>query len=220
MRRFLKVIVLVLLSTLFVFGGSPVQALLANEYFYSSNNIETFGDDAKSPAGNFVYYDQSDSKWATHAYGNWTIGPSGCGPTSLAMIVATLVDPSVTPVEVADLGTKNNSIVDGVGTIHLRLLAPAASKWGFKYSDISGDSLDAAVAVTKAGGLVYLSGTGPAPFTGSGHIVVMRGETASGDIIIADPYGNDPFLKRGASDTYPRSVIEANRGSTFGVTKL
>ena len=38
------------------------------------------------------YYSQLDSRWKDIAYGDGTIGRSGCGPTSLAMVVSSLTD--------------------------------------------------------------------------------------------------------------------------------
>ena len=57
---------------------------------------------AKQP----VYYMQTDPKWANVDYTakgetKNTLKISGCGPTSAAMLVATLKDKSVTPVEAA-----------------------------------------------------------------------------------------------------------------------
>lgn len=222
MKRFVKSLLsLLVIPVLLIFFATPAQAYLTNEYFDVSNGIYFSSPDALGTTGNFVYYSQGDPKWASLPYGpSTTINASGCGPTSLAMIVATLIDPSVTPKDTAALGAANGSVEPGVGTIHLKLLTPAAAKWGFTFVNLTGQSLDAAIAVTKAGGLVYMGGQGPAPFTGSGHIVVMRGVDSDGNIIIADPYGNDKHRVRGADDKYPRSVIEAYRGSTFGITKI
>lgn len=59
-----------------------------------------------------VYYCQWDSRWKNVMYSNHndkkqTIGNSGCGPTSAAMILATWIDPSITPVETCADAQKN-----------------------------------------------------------------------------------------------------------------
>lgn len=53
-----------------------------------------------------VYYSQNDSSWSWRMYSRkgindpkQTIGSSGCGPTCAAMIISTLTDPTVTPVQ-------------------------------------------------------------------------------------------------------------------------
>lgn len=179
---------------------------------YGKTTATNASDCTSVGAGNFVFYEQDDPRWADHPYGAaGTIGPSGCGPTSMAMIVATLANKTVTPIDTATLGAANGSAYEG-GTIHLPLISASAEKWGLKYRDISNESLDVAIQTIKDGGLVYMGGDGPAPFTAGGHVVVMRGVTSDGKIIIGDPYRN-------AADVYNRSIIEANRGSTFAITK-
>jgi len=191
------------------------RAQFAEDIFkqYGSTTTTTgTGDCSNVGAGNFVFYSQKDAKWASHSYGAaGTVGPAGCGPTSMAMIVATLANKSVTPVETADLGVASGAAFEG-GTIHLPLIKAASDKWGLNYSDISGQTLDVAIETVKAGGLVYIGGQGPAPFTAGGHIIVMRGVTDDGKIIIGDPYRN-------AADVYPRETIEAYRSSSFAITK-
>lgn len=57
-----------------------------------------------------TYYSQIDSRWSSRMYSSTgnssqTIGTSGCGPTSAAMIV-TAIKGSITPTEMADLFVK------------------------------------------------------------------------------------------------------------------
>ena len=57
-----------------------------------------------------VHYLQWDSKWKNKKYSthtsSQTIGNSGCGPTAMAQIMATWVDPKITPVEMCELALK------------------------------------------------------------------------------------------------------------------
>ena len=194
-------------------GEEGKRAQFAQEIYKQYGSTESVSQaNCAAGLGNFVVYSQKDPKWASHPYGSSTITRSGCGPSSMAMIVATLADKSVTPVDTADLGAKNGSFIEGVGTAHVPLIKAAAEKWGLTYSDISGQSIDTAIDVVKAGGLVYMSGQGPAPFTESGHIVVMRGITDDGKIIIADPWRN-------GADVYDKNTITSYRASTFAITK-
>lgn len=60
---------------------------------------------------NCVHYLQWDSKWkgvkySTHTSAQ-TIGNSGCGPTAVAMIIATFIDPKITPVEICAQSVAN-----------------------------------------------------------------------------------------------------------------
>lgn len=60
---------------------------------------------------NCVHYLQWDSKWKNVKYSTHTtaqtIGNSGCGPTSMAMIMATFIDNKITPVEMCKLAVEN-----------------------------------------------------------------------------------------------------------------
>lgn len=157
------------------------------------------------PAGDFVFYLQSDPKWKDHPFGNHTIGPAGCGPSSLAMVVATLKDKSVTPVTVADWATQNNHYSPGGGS-QWSLFTAGPANWGLKSQTLftenagsrpSSADMDAAIQVIKSGGLVIASGTGPIPFTTAGHIIVLRGVTDDGKILLGDPGHN------GGGGAYP-----------------
>jgi len=162
-------------------------------------------------AGNFVYYSQKDPLWGSKPYGTiGTINDVGCGPTSVAMIVATFANKSVTPDVVAQLGAANGSAIQGVGTAHTPLLNAMRDTYGLEFSDLTGQPIEAAIEAVRRGSLVYMGGQGPAPFTGGGHIVVMRGITPDGQIVIGDPY-------RGASDVYSVETIKTYRGSTFEI---
>ena len=53
-----------------------------------------------------IYYMQTDSRWKNHNYSapgeNKTIGSSGCGVACSAMVIATLKNKNITPVETAE----------------------------------------------------------------------------------------------------------------------
>lgn len=177
---------------------------------YGSTVTVGTGNCTNAGAGNFVYYSQKDPKWGTISYGEaGQVQYSGCGPTSLAMIVATFADKSVTPKEMAELGVSSGAAFSG-GTKHLPLLQAAADKYNIAFTEAS--SLDQAIEAVKGGALVYIGGQGAAPFTAEGHIVVIRSITADGQVVVADPYRN-------AADVYSPETIEAGRGSIFIVTK-
>lgn len=177
---------------------------------YGSSTSTGTGSCTNAGAGDFVYYSQKDPQWAAVSYGDaGVVEFSGCGPTSLAMIVATFADKSVTPKEMAELGVSSGAAFSG-GTKHKPILDAAVKKYGITYTETS--SIDSAIEAVKAGALVYIGGQGAAPFTAEGHIVVMRSITADGQIVIADPYRN-------AADVYSPETVEAGRGSMYIVNK-
>lgn len=67
--------------------------------------------DGSKVLNNCVKYLQWDKRWKNVKYSTHTskqtIGNSGCGTTSMAMIMATFIDPKITPVEMSELSVKN-----------------------------------------------------------------------------------------------------------------
>lgn len=69
---------------------------------------------------NCVHYLQWDSKWKNKKYSthtsSQTIGNSGCGPSAMAQIMATFIDPKITPVEMCELAVNNGFRTYNSGT--------------------------------------------------------------------------------------------------------
>lgn len=137
----------------------------------------------KAVSEGVVYYSQYDPAWADHAYGSSTIEASGCGPTSLAMIISTLKGSEVTPPQVADFG--KSYYVPGSGTSHA-LFSAAALNWGLKSTAISKTESAVKLALSK-GGLVIATGSGAYPYTTAGHVIVIRGVTSDGRYLVSNP---------------------------------
>jgi hypothetical protein len=140
---------------------------------------------------NFVFYSQYDKRWTANPYGpDGTIGTSGCGPTSVAEVVATLSNSSITPADTAAWGNAHHSDV-GDGSIWQIMLVQGPENWGLTSTDI-GTDMSKAVSTINAGGLVIITGTGSAPFTRDGHILVLRGIAPNGDFLVGDPNSPAP----------------------------
>lgn len=139
-----------------------------------------------------VHYLQWDKRWKNIKYSTHTsaqtIGNSGCGPTSMAMIMATFIDSKITPVEMCKLAVDNGYRTWDSGT-----------KWGFyeyMYNHTSGFSQFIAtksVSVLKAGlaqgalAVCSMNGNDNFFWTRSGHFITAIGYDDSGYI-----YANDP----------------------------
>ena len=78
------------------------------------------GTAAGKVLNNCVHYLQWDSRWKKVKYSthtsSQTIGNSGCGTTSMAMILATWIDKSITPVETSKLSVDNGYRTYSSGT--------------------------------------------------------------------------------------------------------
>lgn len=141
-----------------------------------------------SVGGSFVFYSQYDPEWINHPYGSGsgasTLGPSGCGPSALAMVVATMVDRSVSPADVADWGTANGTYIPGTGS-SWNLFTNGPTNWGLKSTAI-GTDINEAISALENGAYVIASGSGATPYTSGGHIIALRGVTDDGKILIGD----------------------------------
>lgn len=143
-------------------------------------------------------YRQTDKRWANKPYRvkgreNSTIGGSGCGPTSAAMIVATLADPNVTPVTACNWAMKKGYKAVGQGTYYT-FFEPFFKKYGIECEQVPGansyhknnTSADKiALAALKAGKYV-IACMGPGIWTRGGHFVVAY-RYDNGKVYINDP---------------------------------
>lgn len=167
-------------------AGTIVQG---NQIVGTGSSIECTGGSAN---GQFVFYSQYDPKWKDECYGGGTtgnctystVGQGGCGPSSVAMVVATLKDRSVTPKTVADYSTSKGWYVPNVGS-SWNLMRYGPEKWGLNSKEI-GTNLDEAISALKNGALVIASGSGATPYTAGGHLLVIRGITENGKFLLGD----------------------------------
>lgn len=127
-----------------------------------------------------VKYLQWDSKWKNIKYSthtaSQTIGNSGCGTTSMAMILATWDNPNITPVETSALAVEHGYRTYNNGT------AWGFFKYIFKNYDcfskyIETASVSVLQAALKEGALAVCSmNSGDGGFwTKGGHFIVARG---------------------------------------------
>lgn len=180
-------------------------------------------------AGDFVYYSQYDSAWASKPYGSSgkTILESGCGPTSMAMIISTLTGQKVTPDKVASWGGRY--YIPGQGSSH-DLFPAAAKNWGLRATFIGKNNESAVKDVLGKGGMVVGGGSGSNPYTGSGHVIVIRGVTTDGKYIVGNPLPPPKYQGGTASaeinqdsafmdKTYTWAQLSTNSSGMYSVVK-
>ena len=124
----------------------------------TSSNITTNGTNTTQP----VNYKQYDSKWGSVIYTknntynkNQTIKSSGCGPTSMADILATWFDKNITPVETCALSVANGYRTSNSGTSwdYFKFIS---KKYPFS-KFVQTSSFKTMQACLAAGGLVVVS---------------------------------------------------------------
>lgn len=136
-----------------------------------TKNGKTSGTNTKQP----VDYKQYDSRWGSEIYtsvGNktQTIKNSGCGPTSMADILATWFDKNITPSDTCKWSVKNGYRTASNGTAWAFFPA-VAKKYGFS-KFVQTKSMATARAALKEGALVVAS-MGPGYWTKGGHFICL-----------------------------------------------
>ncbi len=133
-----------------------------------------------------VYYNQLDTRWANQMYGkSSTIGAAGCGPTALAIAVSTLTGIIVDPPAVCDWSVKNGHRCEGNGSYH-SLIPEGAKHYGLKVEKL-GRSSAGELEKHLSNGKLIIAIMDPGHFTATGHFIVLRGITAAGKVLVADP---------------------------------
>lgn len=134
-----------------------------------------------------VYYAQNAPAWGSLPYTidgdkNETIGKSGCGPTSMAMILATWVNPKITPIEMCKLSIELKDRTANNGT-EWEFFGHVATKYELCMKQTS--SIKEAIEGLKDGAYVICS-MGPGYFTKGGHFILAY-KYEDGNIYVNDP---------------------------------
>ena len=184
-----------------VFHLTDSQKLLANSY---ASNLSLFMRDGLfqyteyngttiASLGNVrftdgvtevVYFNQRDERWANKPYGTDNIGGYGCGPTSMSIVVSSLTDKIVNPIEMAEWSYKNGGWCNKSGSYHA-LIPNAAKAWGLPVEGCTASEPQRIVDALTEGKLVVVI-MSKGHFTSSGHFIVLRG-VQDGQIMVADP---------------------------------
>ena len=132
-----------------------------------------------------VYYNQTDARWGNEEYGKTsTIGRAGCGPTALAIVVASLTGNRVTPYDVAQWSMSNGGVCEGSGSYHT-LITNGGRHYGLTVTSIGRDGKKLVEALQSGKLVIAIMSKGH--FTNSGHFIVLRGVTEDGKLLVADP---------------------------------
>ena len=189
-----------------------------NEAFELQGEIAYEGDRARSwnvTLGDYkglTYYSQIDSRWKNNLYtstGNstQTIGSSGCGPTSAAMIV-TACKGAITPDTMSDLFVRYGYRSSNNGTYWSAFRA-VADEFNIEYQETI--YLNNAIELLKNNHIAVAS-CGNGLFTTGGHFIVLTG--VEGNYIKV----YDPYLYAGKFDTSTRRGKATVKGNTVYVT--
>lgn len=145
-----------------------------------------------------TYYSQIDSRWKKHSYTSTnnptqTIGSSGCGPTSAAMVVSSIKG-TITPDTMGNLFVANGYRSANNGT-YWSAFRYVADKFNIGYQESS--NINKALQLLESKNYVIAS-VGNGLFTTGGHFIVLVG--VEGDTIKV----YDPYLYSGKFETSTR----------------
>lgn len=152
--------------------------------------------DGSSYSAEMPLFIQWDKRWGGLSYGSsGTIGSSGCGPTSMAMVITGLRgkvagidrnnDGIVDPSETAAYSLANGFRVEGQGT-SWDFFGNIGVKAGLKVTQVTPSNYQKVLDHLKKGNPVIAS-MGPGAFTKGGHFIVLTGVDANGKITVKDP---------------------------------
>ena len=163
-----------------------------------------------------VAYLQTDPRWGSLDYSaageKTTIAASGCGPTAMAMVLATWADAKVTPETECAWALAHGYKAPHQGTYY-GYFEEAGRRYGLKtyrlnYSNLYGNDKSAYHAQAKDAmdrGDLVIACMGKGNWTRSGHYVLVW--KVDGNVIfINDPASTKPVRTRGAYSLFKQQV--------------
>lgn len=191
------------------YGYNQNLGIYENDYLQGSG--QTYDGVVFGEAGEMevVYFSQLDNRWAGASYGDSTVSRSGCGPTSMSIVVSTLTGQSVDPPHMAEWAYQNGYYCTGSGSYH-SLIPGAAAQYGLTSSgNLTAQGI---VDALKEGKLVVAI-MAKGHFTKNGHFIVLRGVTQEGKILVADPASVN---RSNMEWDLPLIINEARKGAAAG----
>lgn len=159
---------------------------LQGEIAYEGDRANTWNIELGDYKG-LTYYSQIDSRWRYHQYSSigdssQTIGTSGCGPTSAAMVV-TATRGAITPDTMGDLFVQYGYRSANNGTYWSAFRA-VADEFNIGYTETT--DIQRALQLLQSNNYVVAS-VGNGLFTTGGHFIVLT-ELNGDTITVYDPY--------------------------------
>lgn len=159
----------------------------------------------------FIPYLQTDPKWKDIPYGNNNLGVSGCGATTMAMVIASMTkDAAITPARIVE-------DINAAGLPHttesLEPFTAIPAKYGLKMTSYSPAQFDAVYEKLKSGppGEVYvIANVKPGFWTSAGHYFLLTGVASDGKVIIKDTIERNPPVE---GKTYDKEFFLTTGGS-------
>lgn len=165
-------------------ANNPEMLEYVKEYPTSDKATSNATMTKKEKSEKYPLFIQWDKRWGYAPYGSSSIGISGCGPTSLSMVIYALTGNELaTPDKVARYSQEQGYYIEGTGT-SWELMTEGAAAFGVTGQELSLSEDSMKQELKNGHPLICAMRAGD--FTAGGHFIVIRGYEKNGFII------NDP----------------------------
>lgn len=201
-------------------SNAPKNASTGNDRLDSQSTVSTSSSNAVGSAtgedilNGFPFLMQTDSRWSDTVYtsvgdNSQTIGTSGCGPTSMAMILRSY-GANVTPVDTCKFSTDNGYRTANDGT-SWDFFSAIGKKYGVDTESLGldGSKLTNSLSNKKP----VIASMGPSTFTKGGHFIALVG-LKDGKVVV-----NDPASQARSETTYDPSVFTSEGHNFWSFSK-
>lgn len=133
----------------------------------------------KEYLGDMIYFNQKDQVWNDNGY---CVARSGCGPTSMAVVISSLTGKWVTPLDTIEWACKHD-YYSGDGSVH-EMIPALAKAYGLTCKGLGTNYNKIRAALKKGHPVVCLMG--PGYFTAGGHFMVLTSIDSKNCVTVAD----------------------------------
>lgn len=139
-----------------------------------------------------VYYNQKEAPWASMPFGGDTIDYYGCGPVAMSMVVSSMTETQMDPGQMAAWAAAHDYWAPQSGSYHT-FIPDSATAFGLQPTRLGACTPNQIIQYLLQGDM-FVALMGPGHFTNSGHFIILRGATLTGEILIADPNSRENSL--------------------------
>ena len=190
-------------------GKYPARSVVNNANMAWAMSRGGRGSD-KDMLNNFPFLLQGDGRWGSNLYtargdSSQTIKSSGCGPTSMAMVLRSY-GYNVSPIDTCSYALNNGFRTANDGT-SWGFFSSIAKAHGLECMDLGKDTTKVSQALDN--GFPVIASMGNGTFTSKGHFIVLVGKDTNGNIVV-----NDPASENRSKSSWPLSLF-AREGKNF-----